>query len=355
MAEEQDLDRNEAATPFKLEKAREQGQTPRSADMVGSFVFLAAMLYLASQGMKLGVSLLQLGQATLLQAADVSTAGLWHLARSLLVAATAELLPFLIALPITAVIAAVFSVKPLHMDFARINPATGFKRLFSMRTLFDGGRACLKLLVLSAAALLALQALLPQFQAIAALPPTVFLQAASDDLASLGLKMGLALVLVSAVDLLFTRREFGKNMRMSRRELQDEFKNREGDPRVRARVRELRRELLKRSLALKNTRTADVVLTNPTHYAVALRYVHGEMEAPRVVAKGAGQLAAAMREIAARHDVVVVQNPPLARALFKQGGIDEYIPASFHAEVARIIVWVLAMRAQRARAAGAAA
>jgi flagellar biosynthesis protein FlhB len=361
MAEEQDLDRNEAATPFKLEKAREQGQTPRSADMVGSFVFLAAMLYLAAQGMKLGVSLLQLGQATLLQAAEVSTAGLWHLMRSLFLVAATELLPFLIALPIIAVAAAmaqtgmVFSVKPLHMDFARINPSTGFKRLFSMRTLFDGLRACLKLLVLSAVASAALQALLPQFHAIAALPPAVFLQTAAGDLAGLGLKMGLALVLVSALDLLFTRREFGRNMRMSRRELKDEFKNREGDPRVRARVRELRRELLRRSLALKNTRTADVVLTNPTHYAVALRYVHGEMEAPRIVAKGAGQLAAAMREIAARHEVVVVQNPPLARALFKQGGIDEYIPASFHAEVARIIVWVLAMRAQRVRAGGATA
>jgi flagellar biosynthesis protein FlhB len=102
---------------------------------------------------------------------------------------------------------------------------------------------------------------------------------------------------------------------------------------------------------VKNTRTADVVLTNPTHYAVALRYVHGEMDAPKVVAKGAGQLAAAMREIAARNRVVVVQNPPLARRLFREAAIDEYLPRSFHVEVARIIVWVFAMRQQR-QAAG---
>jgi flagellar biosynthesis protein FlhB len=267
--------------------------------------------------------------------------------------AAAALLPFLLALPLVAVLAAlaqtgmVFSLTPLQIDFNRVNPATGIKRVFSLRTLFDGGRACLKLLVLTTVGAAALQLLLPQFHSIAALPPAAFLDTLVDDLTGLGMKMGLALVLVSAADMLFTRREFGRNMRMSRRELKDEYKNREGDPRVRSRLRELRRELLKRSLALKNTRTADVVLTNPTHYAVALRYVHGEMDAPRVVAKGAGQLAAAMREIAARHNVIVVQNPPLARRLFREGVIDEYIPTGFHAEVARIIVWVLAVRRQR--------
>lgn len=359
---EQDLDRNEAATPFKLQKAREEGQTPRSADMVSSLVFLAAMLYLAGQASALAESLLRLAQAALVQAAHARpAAALWPLATQVAGAAASALLPLLLALPLVAVLAAlvqtgmVFSLKPLHIDFNRINPATGFKRLFALRTLFDTGRACLKLLVLVIVAAVALQALLPQFHAIAALPPAAFLHTLMQDFIGLGLKMALALVLVSAVDILFTRREFGRNMRMSRRELQDEYKHREGDPRVRARLRDLRRELLKRSRALVNTRTADVVLTNPTHYAVALRYVHGEMAAPRIVAKGAGQLAAAMREIAARHNVIVVQNPPLARRLFHEGALDEYIPGSFHADVARIIVWVLAVRQQRGAAQGAAA
>jgi flagellar biosynthetic protein FlhB len=235
----------------------------------------------------------------------------------------------------------------LHLDFQRVNPAAGFQRVFSRRTLFDGARACAKLLLLSAAAALALGALLPQFQALSALSPAAFLHTLLGDIASLGWKMGVALAAIAAVDLLFTRREFGRRMRMSRRELKDEYKNREGDPRIRGRLRELRRELLKRSRALKNTRSADVVVTNPTHYAVALRYVHGEMDAPRVVAKGAGQLAAAMREIAARHRIIVVQNPPLARSLFREAAIDEYLPAGFHAEVARLIVWVLAVRRAR--------
>jgi flagellar biosynthetic protein FlhB len=99
-----------------------------------------------------------------------------------------------------------------------------------------------------------------------------------------------------------------------------------------------------------------VVLTNPTHFAVALTYVHGEMDAPRVVAKGAGKLAAAMREIAARHSIVVVQNPPLARALFRDAPLEGFLPPAFHAEVARVLVWVLAMRQQQDRSrAGALA
>jgi flagellar biosynthetic protein FlhB len=278
-----------------------------------------------------------------------------HLARG----AAGILAPLLIALPLAALAASVaqtgmvFSPGALHVDFQRLNPATGWKRVFSLRTLFDGLRACVKLLVLGFAGGAALAGLRTQFAALTALPPATFLQGALSDFVNLGWKMAAALALVAVADMVFTRREFGRRMRMSRRELKDEFRQREGDPRIRGRMRELRRELVQRSRSLRNTRNADVVLTNPTHFAVALQYVHGEMDAPRVVAKGAGQLAAAMREIAARRGIVVVQNPPLARRLFREAALDDYLPESFHAEVARIIVWVLAMRQQRAAAHGA--
>jgi flagellar biosynthetic protein FlhB len=360
-AAEQDLDRSEAATPFKLQKAREQGQTARSVDLVSGAVFMAAMLYLSWQGHAVAQDFVRLAGAAWMRIGDVKAPGLGAWAGQLLGQSALLLLPLFVAMAIAAVGAAVaqtgfvFSVIPLEADLNRINPSTGLKRVFSLRTLFDGARACVKLVVLSTAAVLALQALLPQFHAITALPPEAFLATLVDDLASLGLRMALALLLVGAVDLVYTRREFGQNMRMSRRELTEEFRNREGDPRIRGRMRELRRELLKRSQSLGNTRTADVVLTNPTHYAVALRYVHGEMPAPRVVAKGAGELAAAMRGIAARHGIVVVQNPPLARRLFREAPLDQEIPSSFHGEVARIIVWVLAIRRSRAAATGATA
>lgn len=356
---DQDIDRSEAATPFKLQKARERGQTARSADLVAAAVFASGMVFLAWQGWEATVALLRLCRFALEQAgpAAMTAAGLWPLMAALLVGVAGVLLPFLLLLPLAAALGSlaqtgpVLAIEPLKADFARINPATGLKRVFSMRTLFDAARACLKLAILGLAAWLALRSLLPQFHAVASQSPLNFLQLLIGDTADLGLKMALALGLVACVDVLFTRREFGQKMRMSRRELKDEFKNREGDPRIRARLRDLRREMLKRSLALRSTRDADVVLINPTHYAVALRYVHGEMEAPKVTAKGAGQLAAAMREIASRHRVAVVQNAPLARRLFRETDIDQYIPVALHPQVAKIIVWVFALREQRRAAA----
>lgn len=356
---DQDVDRSEAATPFKLKKAQERGQTARSADFVAAAVFAAGMVFVAWQGWEATSALLRLCRYALEQAdsSGLHTGGLWPLMASLLAQAGGVLLPFLFVLPLAAALASmaqtgpVLAFEPLKIDFERVSPATGLKRVFSLRTLFDAARACVKLVVLALTAWLALRGLLPQFHAVAGQSPLNFLQLLIGDTADLGLKMAVALGLVACADMLFTRREFGHKMRMSRRELKDEFKNREGDPRIRARLRDLRREMLKRSLALRNTRNADVVLTNPTHYAVALRYVHGEMDAPKVIAKGAGQLAAAMREIASRHRVAVVQNAPLARRLFREADIDQYIPVALHPQVARIIVWVFAMREQRKAAA----
>ncbi len=354
---EQDLERSEAATPFKLKKAQERGQVARSADFVAAAVFAAAMAFVGWQGWDATTSLLRTCRALLAGLGSAHEGLPRALAARMLADAGAVLLPFLLLLGATAVLATwlqtgvVLSAQPLKPDFTRLNPATGLKRLLSLRTLFDGAKACVKLVLLAGAGWLALQALLPQFIAVTALSPAAFLHTLVADTASLGLKMALVLLLLGVADLAYTRREFGQRMRMSRRELKDEAKDREGDPRIRARLRELRREMRKRSQALRNTRGADVVLTNPTHYAVALRYAHGEMNAPRLVAKGAGTLAAAMREIAWRHRVTVVQNPALTRRLFRAMAIDEEVPVAFHAEVARIIVWVFATRAQRQAAA----
>lgn len=359
--DEQDLDRSEEATPYKLQKARERGQTPRSQDATAGAVFLAAVAFLAWQGADALARLVRLFGASLAQVGEGGAAGsIAAVTARLVEGAGGILLPFLLVLPAAACVATiaqtgvVFSFQPLVFDFQRLNPASGLKRIFSMRTLFEGARACIKLAVLCGAGIAALAALLPQFHKLSALPPPAFLHAAWSDLVALGWRMAAALVVIAVADMLFTRREFQRRMRMSRREWKDEYRNREGDPRIRARLRELRRELLQRSRSVRNTRAADVVLTNPTHYAVALAYRHGEMEAPRIVAKGAGQLAAAMRQIAARHRIVVVQNPPLARRLFREAPLDAYLPASFHAEVARIFVWILAMRRQQAQRGAAA-
>jgi flagellar biosynthetic protein FlhB len=356
MADE-DLDRNEAATPYKLAKAREKGQVAKSADVVSALVFVVAVGYLAMQGEALMRSQFMFDRALFVQAGHTNAVSvtLLPLVSMSLHAAMFLLAPFFAALMLAAVIGNlmqigfVFSMDPLKPDWQRINPVNGFKRVFSMRTVFDGARACLKLLLLTAAVWVALRALLPHFYALSGLSALAYTLTLIDDLVSLGFRMALILGLIALLDLLFTRREFAKKMRMSVREQKDEHKNREGDPRIRQRLRQLRLEMLKKSTALRKTRDADVLITNPTHVAVALRYRHGEMVAPLLLAKGSGHMAHSMRNIAARHQIPVVQNPPLARRLMREIEVDHHVPEHLYAEVARIVVWVFAMRERHRR------
>lgn len=352
---EQDVERNDPATPHKLQQARDKGQAGRSPDLSSALVFGAAIAFAAWQGWDAAVEVVRLCKATLGHAGAAAgpATALWPLVAQSLQSAYALLLPFFLVVAAAAAVGSlvqtgwIFSPEPLKPDFSRLNPATAFLRLFSLRTLFDAARACLKLAGLLAAGWFAVQAVLPRMQLVGGLSPWSFFQLLVVEMVAVGWKMAAVLAFIACIDAVFSHREFARRMRMSRREMKDETKEREGDPRIRGRLRELRREMLKRSRALRNTKMADVLVTNPTHYAVALRYVHGEMPVPTLVAKGAGHLAAAMRDIAWRHGVMVVQNPPLARRLFREVEIDQGISAGFHAEVARLIVWVFAMRAQR--------
>ncbi|WP_228488375.1 EscU/YscU/HrcU family type III secretion system export apparatus switch protein [Caenimonas koreensis] len=352
---EQDLDRNEAATPYKLQKARDKGQVGKSTEVVSAVVFTTAAAYLYWQGWDGLAAQFRFDHQLLSQAArlDPSAANLWRIVSKVISEGMSMLAPFLGALMLAAIVSTlvqtgpIASAEPVKPDFDRLNPVNGFKKVFSARTLFDGARAIVKLLLLSVVIYHALKALVPQFFHLSALPAATLAHTVMDDVAATALKLALMLCLIAAADYAFTRREFSQKMRMSRREMKDENRHREGDPRIRARLRELRREALKRSMAVRHTAQADVLLTNPTHVAVALRYVHGQMHSPQMVAKGAGTLAASMRTIAARHNIPIVQNPPLARELYRSLEVDQHVPAQLYSQVARILVWVFAMRDAR--------
>ena len=360
---EQDLDRNEAATPYKLQKAREKGQVGKSADVVSALVFTVAIGYFYWHGWDGLLAQFKYDHALLTQAGRIepSSSNLWRLLGGMVRDATTMLAPFLVTLMLAAIAANVMqtgpilSAEPVKPDFDRLNPVNGLKRVFSMRTLFDGARAVVKLLLMALVIYHALKSLVPQFFHLAALPTAGLTCTIVDDVASTGLKMALMLCLIALADYMYTRHEFSKKMRMSQRELKDEHKHRDGDPRIRARLRQLRREALKRSMAVSHTKSADVLLTNPTHFAVALRYVHGEMQSPQLVAKGTGSLAARMRDIASRHNIPVVQNPPLARELYHRLELDQHVPPELYAQVARILVWVFAMRPSRSATPGGVA
>lgn len=352
---EQDLDRNEAATPFKLQRARERGAVPKSPDVnafgilavatVACFAWLphAARELAGLMGQLLGMLGSDLGNSAIANALFAAS----------LASATRLLAPFFFGLVCVAILVnfiqsgPVFSAEPLKPDFARLNPAQGFKKLFSIRVIYDAFKSLLKLLLLGGVFAAALAALLPGMPGLSLVGAKAYLPLLSEMGGGLMSKLLAVLLVLAGIDFVYVRREYAKRMRMSRREIKDEYKQREGDPRIRQRIRELRVQMLKRSQAMRQVPHADVLITNPTRIAVALSYEHGASLAPKVVAKGAGGLARKMRDVAYRHRVPIVQSPPLARALYREADDGGFVPEKWYPQVAKILVWVLAARRGR--------
>ena len=347
---EQESNRNNDATPYKLAEAKKKGQMAKSSDVVSVVVYLVAVVYLYWHGQKSVQNQFQLCQYIFQNLRYGESIPLEQFTFSVILHCLELLLPFFVVLMIAAVVAnlmqtgPIFTTHPLQPDFSKLNPANGIKKIFSWKTLFEAFRSLLKLLVLGLVLYMSLKNLLPKFFLMSWLSSISFLQLLTETLASFGLKMGVVLALIAAIDLLFMRRLFFKQMMMSQRELKDEHKHREGDPRIRSRMRQLRMELRKRTTSIAKTSSADVVIANPTHIAVALKYEHGKMDSPQLIAKGAGSAALMMRIIARKNHIPVVENRPLARHLFKRVDFDGFVPSDLYADVARIVVWVFAAK-----------
>lgn len=356
MKADEELDKSEAATPYKLEQARKRGGVARSVDVVGALVLITASVWLAWQGWNVLEELFVLNQAVLQLAGRVeSEQQLWNLSRWGIVQTVSVLGPLLAALVIAALLGNLLQTGPalsfdvLKPDMDRLNPANGLKRIFSMRSVYEALRSCFKLAVLLTIGGTFVAYTCRELIGITETSARTQMHVLLNSAVALCAYLCAALVALALIDLVYVRREFSQKMRMSRRELRDEHKQREGDPRIRARLRELRRDMMQRSRALHKVKSADVVITNPTHYAVALRYDHDTMDAPQVLAKGAGVMALSMRALASTCGIPVIENPALAQALYRHGILDQRIPSDLYGQVARIIVWVLALREARSR------
>ena len=353
--QEQDQDRTEKATPFKLKEARKRGQVAKSQE-VNSLVMLSvafAISYFAAESLIQGG--LTLSQQLLSGAHLVSLDGPAPVAlfEYILDSSTSLFWPLILALVVGAIAAnmfqtgPVFSFHPLKPDPARINPVAGFKRLFSKKLLFESVKTVLKIAIYGFAVYLAIKALLPELMGLLDTPTEVYpalLVAMGQGLAA---KLLLLILLIAMIDLVYTRWDYGQQMRMSHRDLKEETKRREGDPQVRSKRRQLQREAVSRAGAVQRVPDADVLITNPTHLAIALKYDRETMAVPQLIAKGAGDLALKMRTVAHRSGVCVVENKPLARELFRKTAIDSGVPDSLFPVVAKILAWVYLQRKQK--------
>jgi flagellar biosynthetic protein FlhB len=238
----------------------------------------------------------------------------------------------------------------LRPDFKRLNPVNGAKNLFGTRGLFETGKALLKIAVVGA---VAVSALLPQLTSLGAsvgTSPVALGRLMSSSAIGIAQRVAFAYVFIGVVDLIYQRKRLAKGLKMTKQEVKEEFKQQNGSPEVKGAIR--RRQMqAARARMMAAVPQADVVVTNPTHYAVALSY-DGTNPAPIVVAKGADHLAAQIRRIATENDVPIVPDPPLARSLHASVEVGQMIPSELYAAVAQVLAFVYRMASKKKRAQG---
>jgi flagellar biosynthetic protein FlhB len=355
MAETDRHDRTEDPTPKRLEEARGKGQVPRSRELTAAAVMLAAGIVLTMSGESMGLRLGELMRSAL-QVSREQAFDTTAMSAAFASQATAALLAIAPVLLVTlvAALAAPLAIggwapsgKAITPDFARLSPLSGLKRMLGLRSWMELGKALAKFAVVALAAAVVLNLNFERLMALGSEPINAAIGHAIQLAGHALITLTAALVLIAGVDVPFQLWQHRQEMRMTREEVQREHKDSEGSPEVKGRIRALQRELAERRM-MEEIPRADVIVVNPTHFAVALRYDDKTMRAPRVVAKGVDLIAARIREVATEHKVAIFEAPPLARALHRSVQIGDEIPAGLYVAVAQVLTYIFQLRAAAA-------
>ena len=350
MAEETDQEKDLPASEQKIRKAREEGNLPRSRELGGGVVLLAGvgLLYtmggeLVSQSEKLMRQGLVLDRA---QAFDTKHMGLKWV--SMLQESLFILVPLFLVVVFAAIVSNIavggfnWSTKPLEPKLSKLNPIKGLKNIFSVNGLAELVKAILKTVVLGGVGYLLLMQDLGEFTQLSAMP----LEHGMAETARITIKdaliLAIAFLLIVSIDVPYQLWRYYKGLRMNLEELKRESKESEGDPHLKGKIKSMQREAARRRM-MASVPNADVIVTNPTHYSVALKYDKDGKGAPRVVAKGIGPLALKIREVAKENKVPLVEAPPLARALYSNVELEQEIPGALYTAVAKLLAYVYAL------------
>ncbi|MDR1133075.1 MAG: flagellar biosynthesis protein FlhB, partial [Synergistaceae bacterium] len=341
-------ERNEPATPKKRSKTRGEGQVAKSQDLSASVVIITGLLTINSLGGKIWDNLITLFRETFRYIASPSMPGDGWWFRPALMAGKSLLygwLPLGLLCAVFAVAVLVYQVgfvittKPFALKFDRFNPVNGLKKIISLRTIIELLKGMLKALVLLGMLYLALRNERDLMLSIIGFSLDEGVMIIMGKIWSLAMRMAAVLFIIALIDYAYQKWEFEKSIKMSKQEIKDEYKQSEGDPLVKRRIRQKQRELAQRRM-MSDVPKADVVVTNPTHIAVAIQYDQKTMSAPVIVAKGEDFIARKIKDIASEHGIPIVENKPLARALMQRVEVGESIPEELYLAVAEVLAFV---------------
>ena len=351
MSESDDQERTEKPSEKKLREAREKGDVPRSRDLSGALVVLAGVAALMSGGERAFVHAKRIYELGFGYSREALFAG--ELPARALGAALREALALFTPVAIATLLATFaapvllggigFSAQALQPKFDRLDPIAGLGRLVSMRGLVELVKSLLKLVFIGAALAWFLWHGQEAMQAAGRGTVGAGIAMALSQLGKAALLFGTMLALIGGIDAAYQRYDYAKRLRMTKQEVRDENKESEGNPELKGRIRQVQHQLARRRM-MQELPKADVVVTNPTHFAVALKYDENRMRAPRVIAKGADVLAMQIRQVAAGHRIPLVEAPPLARALYATTELGREIPASLYVAVAQVLAYVFQLR-----------
>ncbi len=346
-------ERTEPATPRRRQEVRRKGQVARSAEVSTALILLVCfvLLYALAGWVARDVALYarQVYEEMPTRFAAVEVEQVPALFLEMIAAAAKNAAPFLGAALVVGFfsqlvqVGFLFSTEPVTPRLERLNPISGLKRLFSKRSLVELLKSVLKVLIVAAAAYLSLRGSFPAF--VEFMEWSLFDGVRHVGLAVVrtGIIVGTAMVILAYADYRYQKWEFEKSIRMSKQEIREEHRQTEGDPQIRAKIRQRQRQIASMRM-MARVPTADVVITNPVHLAVALAYDAEEMEAPVVVAKGAGPLAERIKQTAREHGVAIVENVWLARTLYESVEINAKIPEELYQAVAEVLAFVYRLR-----------
>ncbi|MCD1600367.1 flagellar biosynthesis protein FlhB [Rheinheimera aquimaris] len=350
----EDQNKTEKPTPFKLREAQKKGQVSKSLELNAlitsiCFVALAAMFFaqISSVLANDSIRVLVLSADFLWSINNLITLFSELTSKVMVIFAPVILMFVVAAIAVTiSQTGFVFTTHLLKPDFSKLNPATGIKRLFTKKVLFDLAKNVLKICFF----FLVIWFSYPGF----IVEMSFVMQGQPAQIADVWLALFIKVSLIAAAlslpfmltDFLFTKWDFMQKMRMSAKEVKDEHKKREGDPQVKSKQKQLQRELLKKTAALQSVKQADVIIVNPTHIALALEYNKDKMPAPKVVALGKGELAGKIREQGRRFGIPIIQNKALARRLYKSVQLGGFVPVDSFSDLAPIFRWLLGMDAR---------
>ncbi len=344
-----DMEKTEEPTSKKIEDARKEGNVPNSRDTSGVFTLFVAILALLLLFGYMQDRLLNLVRHIFAyQGMEIHQSDIIDIAMIMMREFILIVIPFALVIALSGIIGTVsqfgfnFTTKPLTPDLSKLDPIKGMKNLLSLKKLIEGLKVTLKSLTAMGVGFWFFWLYIQELPTVALFNLNDQLEWVHDKEIILALVMLFVLFVFAMIDLVIVRRQYKEKLKMSKQEVKDEMKNMEGDPHVKGKIRQIQMRAAQQRM-MANVPEADVVVTNPTHYAVAIKYDETRHSAPLVIAKGKDNIAIKIKEIARENGVHIVQNPPLARSLYAEVEVDNPIPDTLFSAVAEVLAYVYKM------------